>query len=461
MIFKSHKHYSTKLFIFPIVIFLLGSLSIFFYKNTKQLPLSPQLIRKIERCANCNVILVSFDDLRAKNVSALGYFRKTTPTIDRFAQESFNFTNAITVAPWTLPSHMSLFTGVYPSQHKVLNKFTLKGEKEEISNLKNLSPNLQTLADVLRKNGYRTGGFTGGAGVNHQFGFDQGFEVYTDDKDFGGFSESNVRAMDWIKNHQNENFFVFLHGYDAHGQYVPEGGYDKRFVDFKYKGSLNGSKEEQKQLVEEGIARGKIFLNQGDVLFLRALYDEKVQRADEKFAQFLKEYEKLGLMDKTIFILTSDHGEELYEHGRIDHGHSLYDELLRIPLVIKIPNNKVFAKIESQVSNIDIMPTILDLVGINLDANLRRQLVGESLVRVMEGERLSSNVYPETDYRYASFLRAVRTVNDWKLIRNLGSGQEELYQLSRDPEEKNDLAGKDINQKNLLDEGLNGEKRKN
>jgi len=405
-------------------------------------------------CANCNIVLVSFDTLRAENVGIYGYSRNTSPTIDEFGKRGFIFTNAISVTSWTLPSHMSWFTGVYPSQHKVLNKFVIKENgDEEITNLENVAPDMITLAEVLRENGYKTGGFTGGAGVHHQFGFDKGFEIYTDDKDFAGFEESTPKALEWIKEHKDEKLFVFLHGYDIHGQYVPEEGYDYRFIDFEYKGNLTGSKEEQKELREEGLVRGQIFLTKEDVKFLKALYDEKIQRADEQFALFIEEYARLGLMDKTIFILTSDHGEELYEHGRIDHGHSLYEELINVPLVITLPGATKSKKIGSQVRSIDLMPTILDLVQARSNT-VRDQIEGMSLRGFMESKGKNLDVFPETDYRYSTFQRAVRTSDSWKLILNLETDTKELYNLNNDPRERENIANKETKQINSLEQKL-------
>ena len=444
---KNQKLKRKAILVFVLLIFTIGLL--FFSKKGLDLEEKP-----IE-CIDCNIVLVSFDTLRASNVGIYGYGRNTTPTIDGFARRGFTFTDAVSVTTWTLPSHMSWFTGVYPSQHKVLNKFTIfEDEREEITNLNEVSPNLRTLAEVFKESGYKTGGFTGGAGVHRQFGFDKGFDIYTDDKDFGGFSDSIPKALEWIKENKDEKLFVFLHGYDIHGQYVPEGGYDYRFVDFEYGGNLTGSKEEQKELREEGIARGQIFLTKNDVRFLTALYDEKIQRADNLFAQFIQKYQDLGLMNKTIFILTSDHGEELYEHGRIDHGHSLYEEQIKIPLVITVPGNTKSAEIEQQIRSIDLMPTIFDLVGIRADDSVVEQMAGVSLVPLIEGKKIQLDAFPETDYRYATFLRAIRTANRWKLILNLEINSEEAYNLNNDPEERKNIIRDGHKQVELLKQKL-------
>ena len=394
---------------------------------------------------------VSFDTLRADHTGFSGYGRDITPNIDKFAKIGFVFDNAVSVSSWTLPSSMSWFTGVYPSKHKVTNKFTvLPDGKEVITNLNRISPQLKTLAEIFKENGYQTGGFTGGAGIHRQFGFDKGFDVYTDDKDFAGIEYTYPKAIEWIKENKDKKLFVFLHGYNIHGQYIPPDGYDKRFVDFEYKGKLTGTKEEQKNMREEGLTRGEIFLTSDDVRFLTALYDEKIQRADEIFSKFVKEYEELGLVSKTVFILTSDHGEELYEHGQIDHGHSLYDELIRVPLIITIPGNNKAKKIADQVRSIDIMPTILDILGLKVGDMINSQLQGESLTTLFKGERKNYDAFSETDYRYAIFKKSLRTYDGWKLIKDMEKKTDEVYYLDRDKSEKDNLTSKNKDKLELL-----------
>jgi len=213
-----------------------------------------------------NVILVSFDALQAAHVGSLGYSRNVTPTIDAMAKEGFNFTNNISTASWTVPASMTWFTGVYPSEHRLTNKFSVFNPPNNVlSNLKKLSPELVTLAEVLKQNGYATGGFTGNAGVSGFFGYDQGFDRYFFEKGkFGSMGVSIPKALDWLKENKGQKFFMFLHGYDCHGQGIPEGGFDYRFVDKGYDKKFTGSKEEQEALREEGLEKGTTSLRDED-----------------------------------------------------------------------------------------------------------------------------------------------------------------------------------------------------
>jgi len=419
--------------------------------------LKPQFTKytPVVSCPGCNIVFVSFDDLGASRVHSYGYQRTTTPSIDFFAENGFKFTNAISSSSWTLPSSMSWFTGVYPSKHKILNEYSFLASQEEVlSTPENLNNVLLTLPQILKENGYTTGGFTGGAALNGKFGFTKGFDKYFDEEDFGGFNITVPEALRWISDNKDKKLFVFLHSYDIHGQHTPENGYDRRFLDFNYEGTLTGSKEEQKKLREDALLAGQISLSDEDVRFLSDLYDEKVQRADEAFGKFIEEYKKLGLFDKTIFIITSDHGEEFYEHGRIDHGHSLYDELLKVPLVIWVPGNSKGVVIKDQVRSIDIFPTILEISEIPFSENLSGQLEGVSLVPLAKGARLKLDAYPETDYRYSVFLRAIRTADNYKYILNIENGEEQFYDLSADPLELKNMANKFPKKMRLLKDKL-------
>lgn len=385
----------------------------------------------------CNIVLVSFDALQAAHVGCLGYDRDTTPNLDDFAERSFVFSRAYSASSWTVPASMTWFTGVYPSQHRLTNKFAVYSrERQQPAKLRELSPELTTLAEVLQQNGYATAGFTGNAGVSGSFGFDQGFDVYQHDKQrFGSVGDSIARALEWLRAHRDEKFFLFLHGYDVHGQSAPAGGYDYRFVEPGYDRKFTGAPQEQELLREEGLDKGQLTLRDADVRFWRAIYDEKIQRADAKFGQFLAEFDKLGLADRTLFVLTSDHGTEFYEHRRLDHGFTLYEELIRVPLVIRLPGQSGGTVIGEPASSIDLMPTILDLAAADVPDKVRQQMRGRGLAPLLRGQPTSRDIVCETDYRQYTYKRALITRDGWKLIFTLENKSRELFDLTRDPGE--------------------------
>jgi arylsulfatase A-like enzyme len=398
------------------------------------------------RFKDCNLVFVSFDAMQASHVGVLRNARPVTPTIDAMAAEGCLFEQTYSVASWTVPASMTWFTGVYPSQHRMTNKYAqYSATVQHPANLQELSPDLITLAEVLKLEGYATGGFTGNAGVSGGFGYEAGFDVYYYEKGkFGGFDQSIPKALEWLQSNKDRKFFLFLHGYDCHGQNTPQEGFDYRYVDPGYDHRFTGSELEQETLREEGLEQGRLTLRDADVQFWRAVYDEKINRTDERFRKFLEEFDKLGLTDRTLFVLTSDHGTELYEHRRLDHGFTLYDEQLHVPLIVKLPKQAADApavtqRITDRVSSIDVMPTILDLLEIQHPRALS-QMRGFSLASALQGERVQRNCYSETNYRDYTFKRSIITPDGWKLIATLESGDIELYNLTTDPAESSDLS---------------------
>jgi arylsulfatase A-like enzyme len=398
-----------------------------------------------------NVILVSFDALQAAHVGCLGYERDVTPTLDALAAESFTFSRYYSVASWTVPATMTWFTGVYPSEHGLTNKFAVYTPAEQRqARLKDLAPRLLTLAEVLQREGYLAAGFTGNAGVSGSFGYDQGFDIYSHEKQrFGSFDRSIPDAIAWLRKNKDRKFFLFLHGYDVHGQCQPAEGFDYRFAPPGYDGRYTGSPQEQELLREEGLDKGQLTLREEDVRFWRAIYDEKIQRADEKFSRFLHELDQLGLMGNTLLIVTSDHGTEFYEHRRFDHGFTLYDEQIRVPLLIRLPGQQSAKAIASRVSSIDLMPTILDLLAIEPSAELQKQLRGTSLTAAMRGTPAARDIISETDYREYTFKRSIIAPNGSKLIYTLDDRSRELFDLNGDPTETSNRAA---DQPELADE---------
>ena len=392
--------------------------------------------------ADFNVVLVSLDAVAAKHVGAYGYPKDTTPTLDALAADSFVFERCVAAGPWTVPSTMSIFTGLWPSVHQVLNKYTVAGPATMVN--PRLNPAIPTIPDQLGRNGYRLVAFTGDAGANGRFGYDRGFEVYLDDVKFGGLDHSVPAAQEWLRENAGSKFFMFLHGYDAHGQYDPAEGYRNVFVDEKYKGAMKGGKEEQGELRELGLANkfkpgsqgeAVLDLHPSDFEFHAALYDEKIQDADARLAGFLATLDELGLAEKTLVVVTADHGEEFGEHGYLDHGPTLYDELIHVPLVVKIPGYQG-ARITEQMRNVDILPTVADLLGQDLPFMTH----GTSVLPLMRGEEQKLTAFAETDYRLFTHKRAVIDADGrYKFILTLENGRKELYDLVEDPDEKQNL----------------------
>jgi arylsulfatase A-like enzyme len=385
-----------------------------------------------------NVIIIGFEPLGAKHIGSYGYSRNTMPNLETFSRKAFFFKNAVSPSSWTLPAFMSWFTSLYPSQHKLTNKYRVFTEEEKVlSNLTELSPYVTTLAQILKKNGYATAGFTGDAGVGSSFGYNSGFDIYYDDITFGGFDIVLPKALEWIKKHKQEKFFLFIQGYDVHGRHKPAGKSKGMFRNADYRGKYKGTAEEYWELRNLNLDRKILDMTDEDVEFWRSWYDSKIYEADRRFGEFIKDIEKLNVADKTIIVVSSGSGNEFYEHKGFDHGYSLYDELIHVPLIIHVPGKK--GRIEDQVRTIDIMPTVLELLNINYDKSVEDQMQGTSLVSLMAGEKLRLNAFSETDYLLQTYKRSLRTPDGWKFIYTMDTEQRELYNLNEDPEEQSNL----------------------
>jgi arylsulfatase A-like enzyme len=337
--------------------------------------LAPSIFEK-RKADEFNILVVSFDTLRPDHMGCYGYFRDTTPNIDAFAEKGLLFSQAISTSPWTTPAHYSLFTGLYPSAH---------GNKRTFNDPFSFD---ETIVTILKENGYYTIGVTGGGSVSSQFGFGNGFNIYREYASYawaepGKFadheddtSKTFDTALAWLEQNAEAKFFMFLHTFECHMPYE-----DPYFL------SDDG--------VDNLIERRK------------ALYDGDIRRADSFFGSLVQKLESLGLMENTIIVFLSDHGDEFYEHyseadvirtsqkktipipepdeiipevSSVDHAHSVYDELIRMPLIFYIPGFSAPKRIlDSQVSMIDVMPTLLDLLDIGYDVPMQ----GSSLRELM------------------------------------------------------------------------------
>jgi len=392
-----------------------------------------------------NVILICLDTLRADHLGCYGYPRKTSPNIDSLTADSSVFFNAYASSPWTLPSHVSLFTSLSGVQHQVY----YHDDK--------MDPSLVTLADILRKNQFFCPAFTGGGFVSPEYGFSKGFDVYYTGE--GGVYYHNSAQLvyqivsRWLERNGDKNFFIFIHTYQPHNPYACPYPYKTMFLDEKPKwrhldlsGYLGGKGEIYRELPEK--ERQNII----------GLYDGEIRYSDERLIKpLLEKLKEMNLYDQTMVIFTSDHGEEFFDHGSWLHGQSLYDESLKIPLIIKFPESKFAGKrIQSIVRLIDIMPTILDELGIDFSDY---EFEGESLIPLLKKEDSQDRIFLADigNNVLNSHVPQKIAINfgKYKLILNKQFSRKdlsffispppslaavELYDLAQDPHEKRNIA---------------------
>lgn len=409
-------------------------------------------------CGDCNVVVIAMDALQAAHVHHLGYKKPTTPNMDRLAKSGFSFRQAISPSSWTVPTYLSVFSSMYPSEHGLTNRYVrFSKDKQETANFKNRKPEITTMAQIFKAAGYKTGGFTGDSGVSAILGYDKGFDAYTDETQFGGLENSAARALKWLEGLKDQKFFLFVHGYDSHGQFQLPEGYSSRFQSAKAPVKYKGTREEQAQIREAGLKGEAPKLNREEIEFWRNWYDGKIADADRRMGEFLEKVRALSPAKKTIVIVFSDHGTEFYEHGRFDHGHTLYDELVRVPWIISVPGARRSGRIlNEQVSTIDMLPTLLELTGVPADKSLTEQMRGRSVWPLIQGqEKGGRDVFTETDYRNFTHKRALRSADGWKYIQTLENGSEELYNLKADPKEQKNLATGKLAQLEKLKDALN------
>ncbi len=364
-----------------------------------------------------NVLLITIDTLRADHLGTYGYARPTSPEIDAFAARSVVFENAHSSASWTLPSLASIHTSLLSTTHgcwKISSR---------------LEPEFTTAAEMLRDAGFDTAMVACHIFLGAQYGLQQGF-THVDDElvrppsdaaeaiSSPGVTERGVRFLERkAAAAEDVPWFLWLHYFDPHDTYLPHAGYSEKF----------GTKEEID------------------------LYDGEIAFTDHYVGLVLKKLADLGLEDDTIVVITADHGEEFGEHGFKRHGYSLYQEAVRIPLVVKVPGAPA-RRIAEVVGNVDVLPTVLDACRVEVaqvqGATCAHELEGRSLLGAIRGTAALSagQVVSEVRWHDGQDLRMVRE-GPWKLIEDQSTKQERnqgaLYDLAADPREATDLRARD------------------
>ncbi len=352
--------------------------------------------RGASRCPDCNVILVSLDTLRADRLGAYGYARETSPAIDALAAESIVFSNAVAQYTVTKTSHRSLFT----SRRRYADE----------------DP---TWAEILRERGYRTAAFTGGGFMNRRFGHARGFDLYFDAVRYNGLEDLTPRVLDWLERNRDVPFFLFVHTYDVHCPYAPPEPWFSTFTDDYRPGfGMNA---------RCGINFfNRMDLSPRDVAFVSAVYDGGVRWVDDMLKETFEALERLGLSENSIIVVTSDHGESLGEQGFFGHG-GLTEEQIRVPLIMRIPG-ELPRRITEPVALIDVLPTVLGLLGVEPPPDLD----GIDLGPVLTGDASFEGVRPRLTATLTGDL-AFRTDDTWKLVVRKDSGRRELYDLASNP----------------------------
>jgi hypothetical protein len=326
----------------------------------------PIIYSKNESKEKNYIFLIGADTLRADYVGKNINGNSLTPNIDLFKNNSVDFTNAYSQSSWTLPAFMSLFTSLYEFNHGVTRGASLDQEKPFL--VRELSKNFLTFS------------YNGGAFVGKKYGFSRGYDLYTSLASLIRSGSGKIMFDTAIKLIERTDFpdlFLFLHTYQLHSPYAPD-------LEFLYK--INSEPE----LLKFGGYHAKKKYKRVDEKIVRAsreLYQAEILEFDHYFGEFIRKLKIMGLYDSSMIIFMSDHGEEFYEHNAWTHGHSLYNELIKIPLIIKFPHNEYKGvEISEDVGIIDIFPTILEACKVEFSS---KSIDGESLLPLLNGKKLN------------------------------------------------------------------------
>ncbi len=350
-------------------------------------------------------ILISIDALRADHLGLYGYPKATSPFLDELAGRATVFEQAFAQVPSTLPSHMSMFTGLYPAEHGVFPPSSV------------LAPEIRTLPEILLHAGFRTAGHTEGGYAQGGYGFARGFDEWTDTPygDDSDVERTFGRGVEFLRSVKpDERFFLFLHTYTVHDPYWPPERYRRMFWPGPPPPGAGEPTGPHFAAVNNGLAE----TTPRAIAYYEAMYDASIRYLDDRLRQLFADLEASGLAEETTVIFTSDHGEEFFEHGKLVHT-QIYPECLRVPLLVVHPQQRQGLRIGSLAQTIDFAPTIFDLAGVPPPPGLSGRSLAPQL-RAPE-RALSGEAYAEVKVlRFDG--QALLAVRDGKLLlANLAS----------------------------------------
>lgn len=338
-------------------------------------PAAPLVQTGFEPAPTRGYILISIDALRADHLGLYGYPKPTSPFLDELARRATVFEHAFAQIPSTLPSHMSMFTGLYPAEHGVYPPSAV------------LAAEIRTLPEILLHAGFRTAGHTEGGYVQGGYGFARGFgewsdTPYADDTDL---ERTFGRGIDFLRSVEpGERFFLFLHSYSVHDPYWPPERYRRMF----WPGPPPPGAGEPSGPHFAAINNGLSPTTPEAVEYYKALYDASIRYLDDRLRQFFADLAASGLAGETTVVFTADHGEEFLEHGHLVHT-QIYPECLHIPLIIVHPAQREGLRIGRLVQTVDFAPTLYDLAGVEPPGGLSGQSLAAQLrspQRALSGE---------------------------------------------------------------------------
>jgi arylsulfatase A-like enzyme len=400
--------------------------------------------------APCNIVLITIDTLRADHLSCYGYYRKTSPNIDCLAAQGIICHTVYAPSSWTAPSMASLFTSVYPVNHGVMHGFGYKqGTTIRVQEV--FSTNLVTLAEALVSRGYTTFGVASNYHLSEKFGFERGFDYFTC-LPFLSADKVNESVHAWEDEIRNaEKFFLWVHYFDPHSPYTPHEPWIREYAD--QAGTTKLLDQQWNSPTDWGGEMKRLHKDVAAADHYLALYDSEINYVDAHLGKLL---ERLNLDGNTLILITSDHGEEFQEHGQEGHGKNLYQETVRVPLVVKLPGHLKGTIPDRHINLVNVMPTILDMVDISPPAEIMGTSCWreQSLLMWLKGKVTGS----DRDYSYSELdtKRSLKAVfaPPWKYIHDFKNGTGELYNLAADPWETHNHAGENTGMRDQLRDHL-------
>jgi arylsulfatase A-like enzyme len=363
---------------------------------------------------NPNVLFISIDTLRKDHLGIYGYDRPTSPQIDALAKSGIVFDNMISTSSWTLPAHASMLTGKYPAFHGLQDD----GVK--------LAPSVPTIAEYYKKRGYHTMAVVSHVYVSSEFGLERGFDIFDDSLIEGGarnpIAEEVVDNFLYLADKMPaKKYFGFIHFFDPHDDYTAPPPFNAKFTNPAYTGDINGTIQSMlKYYFKEQE------MPETDRQQLIGHYDEEIAYVDSQIGRLLKELKRRGMLDNTVIILTSDHGEEFKDHGQLGHGRTLFGEQLHVPLIIVgYPSVTPGSRNGDLVSSIDFYPTLVNLIG----GSNSQHFQGRPII---DNEGINNRFVVAETIRYGFEIKSIRQ-GRFKLIYELNSGKHFYYDLKSDP----------------------------